>query len=92
MKDIIDIAKSNSVCGTPFMQDGFTFIPINEVSASYTNGNKGNKSLTLSPKSFLVIKDGKVKTVSVKTESDSTEVLIDLLLTTVKKIFKKQID
>ncbi len=94
----LNVATSNSVCGTPFLQDGFTFIPINQVSASYAAGGSdilagkqgSGANVKLTPISFLVLKDGKAKTISIKAENSNAAALAELLIDTAKEIFKKQ--
>lgn len=103
--NIIKLANENSVCSAPFEQDGFTFIPINKLSVNYAAGGgdipAGKRKATpagsganvkLTPISFLVVKDGKVKTVSIKSENQNATALAELLIDTAKEIFKKQRD
>lgn len=92
----INTANSNSVCGQPFVQDGFTFIPVNKVSVNYAAGggnvsqNGGGANVNLIPMSFLVVKDSKVKTVSIKSENQNATALAELIIDTAKEVFKKQ--
>ncbi len=101
--NIINLVNANSVCSSPFEQDGFTFIPINKVSVNYAAGGGdipagkhkatptgSGANVKLTPISFLVVKDGKVKTISIKSENQNAVALAELLIDTAKEIFKKQ--
>ena len=101
--NIIDLVNANSVCSAPFEKDGFTFIPINKMSVNYAAGGgdipagkrkaipKGcGANVKLTPISFLVVKDGKVKTVSIKSENQNAAAFAELLINTAKEIFEKK--
>ncbi len=102
----LEMADAGSVLGEKMEFDGITVIPVSKVSAGFAGGGanivnatvkKSNTpagsgaKVTVTPLSFLVIKDGNVSVVSVNaSENDTKSGIIAKVLEQVKSLASKK--
>ena len=100
------LADANTVLGDRFELDGITVIPVSKVSAGFAGGGAdvndvGRKKrqnpagagakITRTPMSFLVVKDGQVRVLSVQSEeTEQSGKLLSSVAAQAKALFSKK--
>lgn len=100
------LADANTVLGDRFELDGITVIPVSKVSAGFAGGGAdvndvGRKKrqnpagagakITRTPMSFLVVKDGQVRVLTVQSEeTEQSGKLLSSVAAQAKALFSKK--